>query len=68
MSENELSSIVIGEAIYVHQQLGPGLLESVYETCLAWRLAGRGLEVERQKRIPLILKVYIWNVDFAVIC
>jgi hypothetical protein len=35
MTENELSNIVIGEAIKVHQQLGPGLLESVYVECLS---------------------------------
>ena len=35
MSENEISSKIIGAAIEVHKQLGPGLLESTYETCLA---------------------------------
>ena len=56
MTENELSNIVIGEAIYVHQTLGPGLLESVYEECLVHRLIKRGLHVERQKPIPLIFE------------
>ena len=56
MSENELATIVIGEAIYVHQMLGPGLLESVYENCLAWRLIQRQLMVERQKPIPLVFE------------
>jgi GxxExxY protein len=54
MSENELSGIVIREAIKLHITLGPGLLESVYETCLAYRLSNLGLTVERQKPIPLI--------------
>ena len=53
MTENELSNIAIREAIIVHKCLGPGLLESVYETCLAYRLAKLGLRVERQKPIPL---------------
>jgi GxxExxY protein len=56
MSENELATIVIGEAIYVHQMLGPGLLESVYENCLGWRLLQKGLLVERQKPIPLVFE------------
>ena len=54
MTENELSKIVIGEAIKVHQQLGPGLLESVYETCLAFHLVSLGLKVERHKPVPLV--------------
>ena len=54
MTENELSKIVIGEAIKVHQQVGPGLLESAYETCLAFHLDRLGLKVERQKSIPLV--------------
>ena len=34
LTENELSNIIIGEAIYIHRTLGPGLLESVYKECL----------------------------------
>lgn len=56
MRENELSAIVIGEAIKVHQQLGPGLLESVYEECLMYKLLQTTLCVERQKPIPLIFE------------
>jgi len=56
MTENELSNIVTGEAIFVHQQLGPGLLESVYEACLIHRLIKQNLMVERQKPIPLIFE------------
>lgn len=51
-----MSNIILGEAINVHQQLGPGLLESVYEECLAYRLAKRELIVERQKPIPLVFE------------
>ena len=54
MTENELSNIVIGEAIKVHQQLGPGLLESVYEECLCYKLINVNLFIERQKPIPLV--------------
>ncbi|WP_294677187.1 GxxExxY protein [uncultured Fluviicola sp.] len=56
MSENELSSIIIGAAIEVHTQLGPGLLESIYETCLYHELKEIGLKVERQVEVPLIYK------------
>ena len=56
MTENELSSIVIGEAIKVHSQLGPGLLESVYHECLFYKLLKTGLMIERQKPIPLIFE------------
>ena len=44
---------IIGGAIDVHRSLGPGLLESAYETCLAFELADRGLTVERQKTLPV---------------
>ena len=48
-----LSEGVIGCAIAVHKQLGPGLLESAYETCLAYELKQNGFNVERQKAMPL---------------
>ena len=53
-SENELSNIIIGEAIYVHKKLGPGLLESVYESCLYYRLVRAGLNVAKEKAIPVV--------------
>ena len=56
MRENELSKIVIGEAIKVHSQLGPGLLESVYEECLSYKILKAGIYIERQKPIPLIFE------------
>ncbi|MBB6325888.1 GxxExxY protein [Algoriphagus iocasae] len=56
MTENEISSIIIGSAIEVHKQLGPGLLESSYEICLAYELRLRGLEVETQIALPVIYK------------
>ena len=46
---NALSEAIIGAAIAVHRELGPGLLESVYEACLAYELRERGLRVERQR-------------------
>lgn len=56
MTENELSNIIIGEAIAVHKVLGPGLLESVYEECLCYKLIHKGIQIQRQKPIPLIFE------------
>jgi GxxExxY protein len=54
MTENEIASIVVRTAIELHKRLGPGLLESVYETCLTHMLIKAGLKVERQQPIPLV--------------
>jgi GxxExxY protein len=56
MTEDELSSIIIGAAIDVHTELGPGLLESVYETCLFYELKKIGLDVKRQVELPVVYK------------
>ncbi|MBS2213673.1 GxxExxY protein [Carboxylicivirga mesophila] len=53
---NELTSAVIGAAIEVHRQLGPGLLEAVYEECLISELKNKGLKVENQVKLPIIYK------------
>jgi GxxExxY protein len=53
---NKLTEQIIGAAIEVHRHLGPGLLESAYETCLAYELERLGLAVERQKALPLVYK------------
>jgi GxxExxY protein len=54
MTENELSKIVFECALKVHQNLGPGLLESAYEECLFYELKKSGLNIEKQKGLPLI--------------
>lgn len=54
MNENELSRIIVDVAFKIHTQLGPGLLESVYEEIMYFELTKRGLLVERQKGIPVI--------------
>jgi GxxExxY protein len=53
---NGISRQIIGGAIEVHRSLGPGLLESAYEACLAFELAERGLGIKRQSRLPLVYK------------
>jgi len=60
MSEIEkldgITDQVIGAAIQVHRALGPGLLESAYEACLAFELVERGLKVEQQKSLPVVYR------------
>jgi len=67
---NELTEKIIGSAIEVHRELGPGLLESTYETWLAYELMERGLEVERQKSLPVRYRgVYLdcgYRIDLMV--
>ena len=56
MDENALSKEIIGAAIEVHRLLGPGLLESAYEQCLAHEFSTRGIPFELQKAIPVEYK------------
>ena len=56
MFEREPTRLIIGAAIEVHRQLGPGLLESAYEECLCYELASAGLAYERQVEMPLLYK------------
>ena len=53
MKENEIGKIVVDAAIAVHRELGPGLMETVYEIILAHELKQRGLQVERQVRVSI---------------
>jgi GxxExxY protein len=53
MTENEIGEIVVDCAVKLHMRLGPGLLESVYETVLCYELQKRGLSVQRQVPIPI---------------
>ncbi len=56
MTENEISKIVIGKAIEVHKQLGPGLLESAHQECLYYELVNLGLSVQKEKALPIVYK------------
>jgi len=56
VTENEISKIVVEESIYIHKSVGPGLLESAYVHCLAYRLIKRGLNVRREVPVPLIFE------------
>ena len=63
---NDLTGNIIHAATEVHRQLGPGLLESVYEICLEKELLLRNMKVERQKRLPVIYKGDILDKDFII--
>jgi GxxExxY protein len=54
--DSALSDRVIGIAIEMHRQLGPGLLESVYETCLCYELKQSGLNYDQQVSLPIVYK------------
>ncbi len=63
---NLLSHQIIQCAIEVHKQLGPGLMESVYDVCLFDEMRNKGLYVERQKVLPVTYKGYSLNKDFVI--
>jgi GxxExxY protein len=63
---NALTHGIISAAIAVHHELGPGLLESPYEACLAFELMDRGLLVERQKSLPLTYRGQILDCGYRI--
>lgn len=70
MELNKITEIIIGCAIEVHKLLGPGLLESAYEECLFYELKKSGLEVQKQKPMPIVYKEvkldYGYRMDLVV--
>lgn len=56
MHDEEIIKIILDEAFYIHKTIGPGMLENVYKTCLAYRIRKRGLYVETEKPIPVIFE------------
>jgi GxxExxY protein len=63
---NRLSNVVIGAALRVHSELGPGMLESAYEECALFELTDKGLHVERQKPVPLIYRGHRLDCGYRV--
>lgn len=63
---NRISGIILDCSIEVHKNLGPGLLESVYEICLFKELRNRNLFVERQVALPVVYKGETLDADFRV--
>jgi len=64
MTENEISKVILDSAVSVHKELGPGLLESVYEIVLAYELQQRGLRVNRQVPITIRYKGMTFDAAF----
>ena len=66
MTENEIAKIVVDAAYHIHRRLGPGLLESVYETVLAYELKKRGLKVKRQVPVAIVYDAIKFDEGFRV--
>ena len=66
MTENELSKEIIGAAIEVHKVLGPGLLESAYETSLAKELSLRNMRFQRQVVLPVVYKNVVCDTGYRI--
>ena len=63
---NLISKQIIGAAIEVHRTLGPGLLETAYESCLDYELSQHGMTVERQKQLPIVYKKVVVDAAFRL--
>ena len=66
MNENDISYKIIGAALEIHSALGPGLLESVYESTLAYDLSNLGLKIETQVPKPLVYKEIKLEVGYRI--
>lgn len=66
MNENDISRIVIGKAIDLHKEVGPGLLESAYENALAYELKESGLNVQQQVPMPFVYKDIKLDVGYRI--
>ena len=66
MNENELSYLVIGLALELHKNVGPGLLESAYENALAFDLRKSGLDVKQQVPMPFVYKEIKMEVGYRI--
>lgn len=66
MTENQISYQIRGAIYDVYKELGPGLLESVYEEALCYELEKRGLNVERQKQVPVLYKGVVLRADLRI--
>ena len=64
MTENEVATIIIDACYKIHTTLGPGLLESVYESVLAYELKERGLSVVRQQCLPVVYEGIVLDEGF----
>ena len=66
MHENDIATKIIGGALEVNRQLGPSLLESTYETCLAYELTQASLSVQQQIALPVVYKEVKLNAGYRI--
>ena len=66
MTENEISKIIFDSALKVHKALGPGLLESAYEACLFYELKKAGVNVQKQKALPLVYEEVKLEIGYRI--
>jgi GxxExxY protein len=66
MTENEIAAIIVNASLDVHRELGPGLLESVYENCLCYELRQRNLLVNQQQPLPVMYKEVKMEMGFRL--
>ncbi len=64
MTENEIAKVIVDTAFQIHKRLGPGLLESVYETVLAHELKKKGLNVKRQVPVAIVYENFKFDEGF----
>lgn len=64
MTENEIARIIVDKCYHIHVELGPGLLESVYEEVLYYELKQEGLNVKRQQNLPVFYKDLKMDIGF----
>jgi len=66
MTENEIAKIIVNASLNIHKELGPGLLESVYENCLSFELRQSGLSVVFQQSLPVHYKEVKMDIGFRL--
>ena len=64
MTENDLAKVIVNTCYNIHVELGPGLLESVYEKVLCYELTAQGFKVDKQKGIPVFWKDLKMDIGF----
>ena len=66
MNENEIGAVIVDTAVYLHKELGPGLLETVYEVILMKLLTKKGLHVQRQVSVPIEFEGEYFDEGFRI--
>ncbi|MFC0877280.1 GxxExxY protein [Saccharicrinis sp. FJH2] len=66
MTENQIATKIVNEALVVHKALGPGLLESAYQECLAYKLSEAGLYVQKEKPMPLVFENVKMEIGYRI--